>query len=156
MFNRVCIIVLDGVGIGALPDAAEYGDTGAHTLGNIFAARKALQIPNLLALGLGNIQGSRLPQVAAPTGAYGRMAEKTRAKDTTSGHWEMMGLVTEPPFRVFEKFPREMLLKWSDAWLGNYAASGTQIIDELGAEHMKTGAPIVYTSADSVFQIAAH
>lgn len=183
MFDRVCVIVLDSVGIGALPDAADFGDEGAHTLGNIFAVRgKRLKIPNLLAMGLGNIEGSRLPQVENPTAAFGRLAQKTRAKDTTSGHWEMMGIIVEPPFRVVEKFPEEMLREWlkraavgnrlrddakavssgnrnrpvADGWLGNFAASGTQIIDELGEQHMKTGAPIVYTSADSVFQIAAH
>ena len=161
-FNRVCIIVLDGVGIGEMPDAACFGDTGAHTLGNIHAHTGGLNLPNLYAMGLGNIQNSRLPGVAAPTAAYGRMAQLTRAKDTTSGHWEMMGLVMDPPFKVFEKFPEEMLREWLKAadmpqqWLGNYPASGTAIIDKLGAQHMQTGAPIVYTSADSVFQIAAH
>jgi phosphopentomutase len=153
--KRVCIIVLDGVGIGALPDAAEYGDEGSHTLGNIFA-QCGFDIPNLLEMGLGNIQDSRIPSVKNPTAAYGRMAEITRAKDTTSGHWEMTGLITDPPFRVLKKFPEEMLNKWHKNWLGNYPASGTQIIDELGEEHVKTGAPIVYTSADSVFQVAAH
>ncbi|MCL2225356.1 MAG: phosphopentomutase [Defluviitaleaceae bacterium] len=159
--NRVCIIVLDSVGIGALPDASEYGDVGAHTLGNVYAACKP-EIPNLLAIGLGNIEGSRLPQVENPTAAFGRMAEKTRAKDTTSGHWEMTGIVVDPPFRVVEKFPNEMLEEWLKRagrdvkWLGNLPASGTEIIARLGAEHMETGAPIVYTSADSVFQVAAH
>ncbi|MCL1862508.1 MAG: phosphopentomutase [Defluviitaleaceae bacterium] len=163
MFSRVCIIVLDSVGIGALPDAVEYGDVGAHTLGNIYAARgKKLEIPNLLQLGLGNIEDSRLPSVAEPMASYGRMAELTRAKDTTSGHWEMMGLITDPPFVVLEKFPDEFLAEWlkengrPPKWLGNLPASGTEIIDRLGEEHVKTGAPIVYTSADSVFQIAAH
>jgi len=161
MLNRVCIIVLDSAGIGELPDAAEYGDVGAHTLGNVFAACTP-EIPNLLAMGLGNIENSRLPQVENPTAMFGRMGQKTRAKDTTSGHWEMMGLIVDPPFRVVEKFPEEMLSEWlrragrDTKWLGNFPASGTQIIDELGEEHMKTGAPIVYTSADSVFQIAAH
>lgn len=161
MFNRVCIIVLDGVGIGELPDAADFGDVGAHTLGNIHKQHK-LNLPNLYAMGLGNIENSQLPSMAAPNAAYGRMAQLTRAKDTTSGHWEMMGLVMDPPFKVFEKFPDEMLRKWLETaglqqeWLGNYPASGTAIIDKLGAQHMQTGAPIVYTSADSVFQIAAH
>jgi phosphopentomutase len=165
--KRVCIIVLDSVGIGELPDAAEYGDVGAHTLGNIHAT-VGLKIPNLLNMGLGNIENSRLPSVENPTASYGKMAEITRAKDTTSGHWEMMGLITDPPFRVLPRFPEEMLEEWlrragvmqcgkfDKKWLGNYAASGTQIIDDLGAEHVRTGAPIVYTSADSVFQIAAH
>jgi len=162
MFNRVCIIVLDSVGIGELPDAADFGDVGAHTLGNIYKARGKLDLPNLYAMGLGNIENSRLPSVAAPTAAYGRMAELTHAKDTTSGHWELMGLITDPPFKTFEKFPEEMLREWlrragrPTTWLGNFPASGTAIIDMLGEEHIKTGAPIVYTSADSVFQIAAH
>ena len=162
MKNRVCIIILDGVGIGELPDAADYGDTGAHTLGNIRQHIGSLNLPNLYAMGLGNIQNSRLPSIAAPTAAYGRMAQLTRAKDTTSGHWELMGLVMEPPFKTFEKFPETMLRQWLQKaglppqWLGNYAASGTAIIDGLGVQHMQTGAPIVYTSADSVFQIAAH
>jgi len=162
MFNRICIIVLDSVGIGEMPDAADFNDTGAHTLGNIFKARGKLNLPNLYAMGLGNIENSRLPKVPAPTAAYGRMAQQTRTKDTTSGHWEMMGLVMEPPFKTFEKFPHTMLYEWlcragrMPKWLGNYPASGTAIIDALGEEHMKTGLPIVYTSADSVFQIAAH
>jgi len=161
-FNRICIIVLDSVGIGELPDAAEYGDAGAHTLGNIYKHCSGLHLPNLYAMGLGNIQNSQLPGVATPTAAYGRIAQLTRAKDTTSGHWEMMGLVMEPPFKTFEKFPEKMLLEWlrragqNEKYLGNYPASGTAIIDLLGEEHMKTGAPIVYTSADSVFQVAAH
>jgi len=180
MFNRVCIIVLDSVGIGELPDAADFGDVGAHTLGNILKHCGKLHIPNLYALGLGNIENSRLPAVSTPAASYGRMAQLTRAKDTTSGHWEMMGLVMDPPFKVFENFPEPMLQEWlrraeeltiaprpsgsTDGiwtpaplkWLGNYPASGTAIIDELGLRHMQTGAPIVYTSADSVFQIAAH
>ena len=169
LFDRVCIIVLDSVGIGELPDAADFGDVGAHTLGNVYAKCKP-QIPNLLAMGLGNIENSRLPRVENPSAAFGRMAQKTRAKDTTSGHWEMAGIIVDPPFRVVEKFPEEMLEEWlrraveasaitesaDVAWLGNHPASGTKIIEELGAEHMRTGAPIVYTSADSVFQVAAH
>ena len=167
MFNRVCIIVLDSVGVGEMPDADEYGDIGAHTLGNVYKFRGTLDIPNLYAMGLGNIENSQLPQLPngqTPTAAYGRMAELTRAKDTTCGHWEMMGLVMEPPFKTVKKFPEEMLQEWlcranrstGRLWLGNYPSSGTAILDELGEEHMKTGAPIVYTSADSVFQIAAH
>jgi len=162
MFNRVCIVVLDSVGIGELPDAADYGDVGAHTLGNIHKARGGISLPNLYELGLGNIENSRLPSVAATTAAYGRMAEKTHSKDTTCGHWEMMGLVMDPPFKTFDKFPEKMLREWlhragrEEKWLGNYPASGTEILDKLGAEHIATGAPIVYTSADSVFQIAAH
>ena len=219
MFNRICIVVLDGIGIGAAPDAADYGDEGAHTLGNIFAAQGKLDLPNLYAMGLGHIRDARLWDAAGishagnsapqPTASYGRMAAKTRAKDTTSGHWELAGLIMEPPFATFTSFPEELLEKWiSQAneiglwrydetgrhmewwnesqkdyvsiapqlaqdmpakfpnahefslilpkWLGNYPASGTQIIDELGQVHMQTGAPIVYTSADSVFQVAAN
>ena len=160
--KRVCIIVLDGVGIGAMPDAAEFGDLGAHTLGNIYAKQGGLHIPNLISMGLGNITGSGLPSTPAPKAAYGRMASLTKAKDTTSGHWEMMGLVMDPPFRVFDKFPEVFLYEWlcrcgmKPGFLGNCAASGTGIIAALGEEHTRTGHPIVYTSADSVFQVAAH
>jgi phosphopentomutase len=153
--------VLDSAGIGALPDAAEFGDEGAHTLGNIHKVRP-LALPNLYAMGLGNIKGSRLPAVASPRAAYGRMAALTKAKDTTGGHWELAGLVMDKPFRVFSKFPEDFLREWlvrcgrEPQWLGNCAASGTQIIDALGEAHMQTGKPIVYTSADSVFQLAAH
>jgi len=157
MFKRVCIIVLDSVGIGAMPDAVEYGDAGAHTLGNVYKACGGLNLPHLFAMGLGNIEDSRLPAAENPTASYGRMAELTKAKDTTSGHWEMMGLILDPPFKTVEKFPESMLRQWNPAgWLGNYPASGTAILDQLGAEHMQTGLPIVYTSADSVFQVAAH
>jgi phosphopentomutase len=157
--RRVFLIVLDGVGIGALPDAAEYGDAGAHTLGHVYAqARPAL--PNLLALGLGNIENSGLPRVSAPKGGYGRGAERSRAKDTTTGHWEIAGAVTDPPFKVYPSFPPEALAAFESAigrkTLGNLAASGTEILTRLGPEHLRTGRPIVYTSADSVFQIAAH
>ena len=226
MFKRVCIIVLDSVGIGAIPDAADFGDVGAHTLGNIYAQRAKLDLPNLYALGLGHITDARLPKVGNPVASYGRLAAKTRAKDTTSGHWELAGLIMEPPFATFESFPEELLKEWlrlaaeQGLWyldendkmiwsgnarsafpnkvfsavsasgnrpcgppdffpvpgqaffkklagcgaephgfkptLANRPASGTQIIDELGEIHMQTGAPIVYTSADSVFQVAAH
>jgi len=169
MFKRVCIIVLDGVGIGAMPDAADFGDTGAHTLGNIYIKRGKLDLPNLYALGLGHIEDARLPKAGKPAASFGRMAAKTRAKDTTSGHWELAGLIMEPPFATFTSFPEELLVSWLQRaaaegllqppqlkWLGNRPASGTQIIDELGEAHMQTGVPIVYTSADSVFQVAAH
>lgn len=158
MDKRVCVIVLDSAGIGAMPDAAEFGDEGSNTLGNIFKVQGKLDIPNLYAMGLGNIQDSGLPKVEKPIGAYGKMAQKTKAKDTTSGHWEIAGLIMDTPFKTFpDGFPEQDLMKWdSRGFLGNKAASGTQIIDELGEEHMKTGKPIVYTSADSVFQVAAH
>ena len=233
MFNRVCIIVLDSVGIGAMPDAADFGDEGAHTLGNIYAQQGKLELPNLYALGLGHIEDARLPKSGKPTASYGRLAAKTRAKDTTSGHWELAGLIMEPPFATFTSFPEDLLMEWLqkahdeglwqlddsgkmiwrspnndkprecakripmpvfsavsasgnrpygppdffpvpdqafykklagcgaephglNLFLANCPASGTQIIDELGEAHMLTGAPIVYTSADSVFQVAAH
>jgi len=161
MKNRVCIIVLDSVGIGEMPDAAEFGDVGTHTLGNISKQQGKLNLPNLYAMGLGNIENSQLPKVDKPTAAYGKMAEKTKAKDTTSGHWELAGIIMDEPFRTFANFPQNIMDKWLKSanlagFLGNKAASGTAIIDELGEEHMKTGLPIVYTSADSVFQVAAH
>jgi len=159
--KRVCLIVLDSVGIGALPDAAEFGDAGSHTLGNIYKALGGLELPNLYKMGLGNIEDSRLPREAAPTAAWGRLAEVTKAKDTTSGHWEIAGLALDKPFTTYPAgFPRHMIEEFERAagvgTLGNAAASGTEIIKRLGEEHMKTGFPIVYTSADSVFQIAAH
>ena len=160
--SRVCIIVLDSVGIGALPDAAEFGDVGAHTLGNITKKRGHINLPNLYMMGLGNIEGSTLPAAPNPTAAYGRMMQKTKAKDTTSGHWELAGLIMDTPFRVFpDGFPKELLAEWAKQCnlkgsLGNKPSSGTAIIDEFGEEHVKSGLPIVYTSADSVFQVAAH
>jgi len=143
-----------------MPDAADFGDVGAHTLGNIHSQRK-LKIPNLLNLGLGHIMDARLPKHGKPVASFGRLRAKTRAKDTTSGHWELAGLIMDPPFATFTSFPEDLLREWlrrtgQQGWLANHPASGTQIIDELGEEHMKTGAPIVYTSADSVFQVAAH
>ncbi|MBQ3065926.1 MAG: phosphopentomutase [Clostridia bacterium] len=163
MDKRVILIVLDGVGIGALPDAAEFGDTGAHTLGNIYKARGELNIPNLYSLGLGNIENSGLPKLLESEiiGCYGRAIEVTKAKDTTSGHWELMSLIMEKPFRTYPNgFPKEVMEAFEQrigrGTLGNYAASGTEIINVLGDEHVATGKPIVYTSADSVFQVAAH
>ncbi len=161
MKKRVILIVLDSVGIGALPDAADFGDAGAHTLKHIFEQRGRLEIPNLLRLGLGNIEDSGLPPADAPAAAYGRCRELTLAKDTTCGHWEMAGL---PLKTAFQTFPGGFPAAFIDAFerrigrrtLGNEVASGTEIIQRLGDEHVRTGAPIVYTSADSVFQIAAH
>lgn len=160
MKKRAIIIVLDSVGIGELPDAAEFGDVGSHTLGNTYAERP-MNIPNMLALGLGNIENSRMPAACQPKAAYGRAAERTKAKDTTSGHWEMAGLPMDVPFRTYpDGFPRSVMnefeMKIHRGTLGNCVASGTVIINELGDEHVKTGKPIIYTSADSVFQIAAH
>ena len=163
--KRAIIIVLDSVGIGELPDAAAFGDVGSNTLVNIKKVRPQTSLPNLCALGLGDIQGrdiSLLGEVAAPKGCYGKMAERSIGKDTTTGHWEMAGIITKRPFPTFTEtgFPKEVMDAFEAAigtkTLGNYAESGTVIIQDLGVEHMKTGYPIVYTSADSVFQIAAH
>ncbi|MCH5278480.1 MAG: phosphopentomutase [Christensenellaceae bacterium] len=160
MKKRAIIIVLDSVGIGALPDAAEFGDIGAHTLGNINSVRPIF-MPNLVSLGIGNIKGSRLPYNPNAKAAYGRAMETTLAKDTTSGHWEMAGFTMNIPFRTYPHgFPKEVMdefeAKIGRGTLGNKVASGTVIINELGNEHVESGKPIVYTSADSVFQIAAH
>jgi phosphopentomutase len=160
-FKRIIWIVLDSVGIGEMPDAAAYGDKGSDTLGNVARQRK-LHLPNLEAVGLGNIRPlESLPPASNPTGAFGKCTLKSPGKDTTTGHWEMAGIILEKPFPVYPHgFPPEIMQPFEAAigrkTLGNKAASGTEIIKELGAEHMKTGSPIVYTSADSVFQIAAH
>lgn len=162
MKKRAILIILDSVGIGALPDAAEFGDKGANTLGNIYRARGGINLPNLYALGLANIDGALMGKgVAAPVGAFGKAAEITKAKDTTCGHWEISGLLMDKPFQVFpngfpEKLMREFEEKIGRKTLCNFPASGTAIINEYGDEHMRTGYPIVYTSADSVFQVAAH
>jgi phosphopentomutase len=159
--NRAIVIVLDSVGIGALPDAAAYGDDGSNTLGNI-ARQIGLQIPALRSLGLPRVVHLRdVEPVADPLGAYGRMAEASPGKDSVTGHWELMGIVLDRPFPVFpDGFPPDLIAGFERRigrrTLGNKAASGTAIIAELGAEHVRTGSPIVYTSADSVFQIAAH
>lgn len=163
--KRVAIIVLDSVGIGELPDAAKYGDEGSNTLVNIKKSYPAFSVPNMAGLGLGNIDGEDiclLGKTASPKGCYGKMSEASNGKDTTTGHWEIAGIVTENPFPTFTEtgFPKEVMDKFEEAigrkTLGNISASGTAIINELGDEHVKTGYPIVYTSADSVFQIACH
>lgn len=163
--DRVILIVLDSVGCGAMPDAADYGDAGSNTLGNMAAARpQGLRLPNLGRLGLGNLTEIRgVPAVgAAAAGAYGKMAIASVGKDTMTGHWEMAGIRIDRPFRTFPAgFPPELIQAFVAAAglpgvLGNKVASGTEIIAELGAEHLRTGRPIVYTSADSVFQVAAH
>ncbi len=159
-FRRVTIIVCDSLGIGEMPDAAEYGDAGSDTLGHILASRE-VKIPNLQKLGLGNIRNLPLSPDDNPIGCYGRAALASRGKDTTTGHWEMAGIITETPFPTYPNgFPDDVMSAFETAigrkTLGNIAASGTEIIAELGQEHIKTGYPIVYTSADSVFQIAAH
>jgi phosphopentomutase len=152
---------MDSVGVGELPDAAAYQDEGSHTLGNI-ARSVPLRLPTLHALGLGNLaQVAGLPPVASPRAAFAKMAERSPGKDSVTGHWELMGLVLDRPFPVYpDGFPEDVIVEFERrigrATLGNKAASGTAIIDELGPEHLRTGRPIVYTSADSVFQIAAH
>lgn len=163
MINRVIWIVLDSVGMGELPDAERFGDVGSHTLGNIAAKRGGLHIPNMRALGLGNIEGMKnIPPVESPKGCYGRLAEISDGKDTTIGHWEMIGIYSKQPFPTYpEGFPKDIVEAFIEQTgvsgiLGNCTASGTEIIKQYGAEHVKTGKPIVYTSADSVFQIACH
>ncbi len=161
--KRAIIIVLDSVGIGALPDAAEFGDEGVNTLGHIADAVGGLELPHLQRLGLGNITDiDGIPPVTKPEASFGKMLEASRGKDTIIGHWEMMGIITEQALPVFpDGFPKEMVQRFLEVSgcrdiLGNKAASGTAIIEELGERHLETGHPIVYTSADSVFQIAAH
>ena len=156
---RVVLIVMDSVGAGELPDAAAYGDRGSDTLGNI-ARVVPLRLPVLRSLGLARVAAIGEPRLAA-VGAFGRMAEASPGKDSVTGHWEMMGVVLDRPFPTFpDGFPAELIAEFERrigrATLGNIAASGTAIIDALGPEHLRTGRPIVYTSADSVFQIAAH
>lgn len=161
-YKRIAVIVLDSVGIGELPDAARFGDTGAHTLGHIAERAPSLRLPHMQRLGLGNIaplQG--IPPVDKPQGYYGKMAEVSVGKDTMTGHWEIMGLKVDIPFNVFpDGFPAELIERFEKETgrkvIGNKAASGTEILDELGAEQMETGAWILYTSADSVLQLAAH
>ena len=161
-FDRVIWIVLDSVGIGAMPDWQAFGDPeGSDTLGNV-ARLRPLLLPNLCALGLGNIKPiAGLPAAIAPVGSYGRCALASPGKDTTTGHWEMVGIHLKKPFPLFPRgFPPEVMHEFETrigrSTLGNKAASGTEIMQELGEEHVRTGSPIVYTSADSVFQIAAH
>jgi phosphopentomutase len=161
MFKRIIWIVLDSVGVGEMPDAAEYGDAGSDTLGNIVRVR-GLNVPNLCRLGLGNLKSMpQLPKPHRPDGSYGRCTLASPGKDTTTGHWEMAGIHLAKPFPLFPSgFPPAVMDEFETRIhrkaIGNKAASGTEIIQELGAEHMRTGSPIVYTSADSVFQIAAH
>ncbi len=160
--RRAILIVLDSVGAGEMPDADKYGDLGSNTLANTAHAVGGIHMPNLAALGLGNIlpiEGA--PPASSPRGAYGKAALASAGKDTTTGHWEMAGIILDKPFPTYpDGFPPEVIGPFVKAIgrpvLGNKAASGTEIISELGKEHLKTGYPIVYTSADSVFQIAAH
>jgi phosphopentomutase len=161
MFRRIIWIVLDSVGVGEMPDAAAYGDAGSDTLGNI-ARQRPMKLDNLAALGIANIRPvAGLTAPAVPEGSYGKCALASPGKDTTTGHWEMAGIHLARPFPLFpDGFPREVMEPFGErtgrSSLGNRPASGTEIIRELGEEHMRTGSPIVYTSADSVFQIAAH
>ena len=163
MIRRAIIIVLDSLGVGEMPDAAKYGDCGADTLGHILDRCPQLHIPNLREMGMGNIKnaaGGRL-KTERPYCVYGRFSEHSNGKDTTTGHWEIAGLYTAKPFKTYpDGFPRELMEEFSKqigrGWLGNCTASGTEIIKELGEEHEKTGKVIVYTSADSVFQVAAN
>lgn len=161
--NNFFLIVLDGVGIGELPDASLYGDQGSNTIKNMAEKVGGLKLPNLQKLGLGNIDN--IPGVDPtdePLASFGKMAEKSKGKDSTTGHWELSGLYVDKDFDYFpDGFPKEITDRFLEVtgckgFLGNKAASGTEIIKELGDEHLKTGYPIIYTSADSVFQIAAH
>ena len=159
--KRIFLIVLDSFGIGAMPDSESFGDVGVNTLASCATSSK-LNIPNMISAGLGNIDGvSCLPKVAATNGAYARLAEKSMGKDTTIGHWEIAGLISPDPLPTYpEGFPEEVLAPFKAATgrgvLANAPWSGTAVLDEFGEEHMRTGDLIVYTSADSVFQIAAH
>ncbi|MGN9161279.1 phosphopentomutase [Clostridium sulfidigenes] len=162
MDRKVVLVVLDSVGIGELPDAELYGDKGSNTLGNIAKHVKGFSIPNLEALGIGSIEGvENLIKCENPEGIYGRCSELSKGKDTITGHWEMAGVILETPLQTYPNgFPREVMdefeAKIGRKTLGNVVASGTAIIEELGEEHIRTGYPIIYTSADSVFQIAAN
>jgi phosphopentomutase len=162
MAKRAVVIVIDGLGVGELPDAAQYGDAGNHTLDNMARAAGGIKVKTLASLGLGLIEGvNSIEKIRQPIGSYGRMSERSPAKDTTTGHWEITGVILERPFSTFpEGFPSEMMEKFRQTtgceYLWGKPASGTEIINKLGERHMKTRSPIVYTSADSVFQIAAH
>jgi len=163
MGGRFVVIVIDSCGAGELPDAAAYGDAGANTLANCARKVGGLRLPNLQAWGLGNVTAiPGCPPAASPRAGFGKMAEQSQGKDTTTGHWEMMGVVLQKGFTTFPQgFPPALMEAWlrdsgAPGYLGNKTASGTVILDELGEEHLRTGKPIVYTSADSVFQIAAH
>jgi phosphopentomutase len=161
-FNRVCVVVLDSAGIGEMPDAADWGDAGADTLGHVLESW-TVDLPNLQKLGLGNIRPLvGVPSGVHPVGSFGKCTLKSNGKDTTTGHWEMAGIVLQRAFPTYSQgFPQRILERFVaeasvPGILGNVPASGTEIIKQLGEEHVRTGKPIVYTSADSVFQIAAH
>jgi phosphopentomutase len=160
--KRVIIIVLDSVGCGDAPDVAIYGDQGSNTLGNTAQAVVGLNLPHMQAMGLGNMtEIVVVPPTDQIKGAYGRLTEQSAGKDTTTGHWEIGGVLLDKAFPLYPHgFPPHVMAEFERrigrGWLGNYPASGTEIIKDLGAEHLKTGRVIVYTSGDSVFQIAAH
>lgn len=162
MFKRIHVLVLDSVGIGEAPDAADYNDVGADTLGHVAEEMNGLHMPNMEKLGMSNIRKIKgIDKMKSPLAFYSKMQEASNGKDTMTGHWELMGLITTEPFKVFPNgFPELLITKLEKAIgrnvLGNIPASGTEIIERLGKEHMETGAIIVYTSADSVLQIAAH
>ena len=160
MQTRVLFIVLDSVGCGHAPDAAEYGDAGANTLGHLFERIPDLALPNLASLGLYQILGIDHPTPLHPQAAWARLTEQSTGKDTTTGHWELMGCAQEQPFASFDAFPNdfvaELARRGEVEFLGNFASSGTEILTQLGEEHIRSGKPILYTSADSVLQIAAH
>ncbi len=161
IFRRIFVIVIDGCGIGGAPDAAEFGDSGADTLGNCAKASGGIHAPVLESLGLGNLGDLRGIRPIKPEACYGSMIERNKAKNTDAGHWEMMGFVKEPPFRRYpEGFPADLISllreKTGKDFIGNYPASGTEIIEKLGPEHLSTGKIIIYTSGDSVLQLAAH
>jgi phosphopentomutase len=162
VIERVVVIVLDGVGVGEAPDAANYGDVGSNSIGNVARVLGGIELPNLGEIGLGHVtEVAGVPPAAAPQGGFGKLTPVSSGKDTVSGHWEMMGIVVPEPFPTYpDGFPPEVLDAFEErigrGTLGNRPASGTVIIEELGEEHIRTGKPIVYTSADSVFQIAAH
>ena len=158
---RALILVLDSAGMGHAPDAAKYGDQGANTLGHIFARVPDLRLPNLFRLGFAKtLDSSARQSLALPIASYGKMQQCSAGKDTTTGHWEIAGVIVDVAFAVFEKFPAELVSAIEQEagvrFIGNYARSGTAILEELGPEHVRTGKPILYTSADSVLQIAAH
>ncbi len=162
MIKRVILIILDSVGMGALPDADKYGDVGADTIGHVAKFNGGLKLPNMESIGLGLIEGiQNINKISNPLGCYGKFYEASNGKDTVTGHWEMVGVKSEIPLPTYPNgFPAEIIKEFEEKTgrkvIGNKPASGTEILDELGEEQLKTGSLIVYTSADSVFQIAAH
>lgn len=158
--KRALLIVLDSVGCGDAPDASAYGDAGADTLGHLFARIDGLELPNLMSLGLGNVLGLKNNTEPLSDASWARLTERSAGKDTTTGHWELLGCTVDEAFATFDSFPQDLVAELERRggveFLGNVAASGTEILVRLGEEHLRTGKPILYTSADSVLQIAAH